>query len=69
MNEFNRIDLETRPFDVHMGLARVRVEARTPEEAVQAAREAFCREMPRMWDVIWQLTDDRFAVQPAAKAA
>ena len=52
-----------------MGLARVRVEARTPEEAVQAAREAFCREMPRMWDIIWPLTAERFVVQPAAKAA
>jgi hypothetical protein len=69
MNEFNRIDYETKPFDVHIGLARVRVEARTPEEAINAAREAFCREMPRMWDVIWKLTAERFVVQPAAKAA
>jgi hypothetical protein len=69
MNEFNRIDPDTKIFEVQVGLARVRVEAHSPEEAIHAARQAFCREMPRMWDVIQRLAADRFIVQPALKVA
>jgi hypothetical protein len=69
MNEFNRIDPDTKTFEVHVGLARVRVEAHSPDEAIQIARQAFCREMPRMWDILNSLADERFVVQPVLKAA
>jgi hypothetical protein len=69
MNEFNQVDPDTKTFEVHVGLARVRVEARSQEEAVHAARQAFYREMPRMWDVIQNLAAERFIVQPALKVA
>ncbi len=69
MNEFNRIDLEQETYEVYVGLARVRVEAKSHDEAIAAAKQAFCREMPRLWDVICGLAPQRFVVQPAAKAA
>jgi hypothetical protein len=69
MNEFNRIDPNTKTFEVQVGLARVRVEAHSPDEAIQIARQAFCREMPRMWDILHGLADERFVVQPAVKVA
>ena len=69
MNEFNRINAETTAYDVNVGFARVRVEAESPDAAIDVARQALCREMPRMWDVIWKLAAQRFVVLPAAKAA
>lgn len=52
-----------RKFDVRVGHAVVTVEARDEVEAVSAARERLCQELPRMWDVISQLEVARFEVE------
>ena len=50
-------------FDVHVGHAHVRVRANDVGEAIRVARRQLCEDLPRMWDVISQLPDERFKVQ------
>ena len=49
-------------YSVQVGFASVTVEGQTHSDAIQAARRQLCLEMPRMWDVIQNLEDDRFQV-------
>ena len=49
-------------YDVIVGHARVRVTGASRTEAVEEARRRLCVEMPRMWDVIQSLGEDRFCV-------
>ena len=50
-------------FEVRVGHVRVTVAAESREDAVIAARRRFCDEMPRMWDVIQTLADEKFEVE------
>ena len=66
MNEQNGLPpLES--YDVRIGFARVRVEGRSPDEALYQARRQLCLELPRMWDVISTMSDQRFIVERASK--
>jgi hypothetical protein len=47
-------------YQVSVGHFTVKVEGRTKEEAITAARRQLCRELPRMWDVIQSLETSRF---------
>ena len=61
----NSMDLDSQPtfsYRVRLGHNEVRVEGRSVGEAIQHARRRFCQEMPRLWDVIHKLDDDRFLV-------
>jgi hypothetical protein len=49
-------------YRVRLGHAEVRVEGHSPHEAIQLARRQLCRELPRLWDVIQRLEDNRFHV-------
>jgi hypothetical protein len=50
-------------FRVTVGHVSVLVQAGSPTEAVGNARRQMCAEMPRLWDVIAQLEEDRFRVE------
>ena len=48
---------------VKTGLMQVVVEAESAEDAVETARDQLCLELPRLWDVIRDLPNDRFVVE------
>lgn len=50
-------------FEIRVGHARVTVEARTQQEALAAGRRRLAEDMPRMWDKIYELADERFEVE------
>jgi hypothetical protein len=50
-------------FEVRVGHARVTVEAETREQALVAARRQLAEEMPRMWDKIYSLEENRFEIE------
>ena len=49
-------------YRVELGHSAVTVESTSPAEAIRAARAKFSLDMPRLWDVIQRLTDDKFQV-------
>ena len=57
---------EKQRFEVTVGHKTVTVECATKDEAVEMARRQMCLELPRMWDVIHSLEDERFQVSRAA---
>jgi hypothetical protein len=63
MIDLNRSRLPSQ-FEVTVGFARVTVTGVTREDAIQQARRALCREMPRLYDVIRNLDPSRFQVIP-----
>lgn len=52
-------------YSVRVGFAMVTVEGASRAEIIQAARRQLCLEMPRMWDVIQGLGEERFQVKDA----
>jgi hypothetical protein len=62
MNEQNGLP-QAHAYDVQVGFARVRVEGDTPAEAIRNARRQLCLELPRMYDVISTMADQRFVVE------
>ena len=53
---------ELNHYRVRLGHSEVRVDGLSASDAIRNARRRFCQEMPRLWDVIHQLQDDRFQV-------
>lgn len=53
-------------WQVQLGHFEVTVLAASEAEAVAAARRQFCRELPRLWDVIRELPAERFRIQRAS---
>lgn len=53
-------------YEVCVGHFTVKVEGRSKEDAIIAARKRLCRELPRMWDVIQSLEHERFQVNGPA---
>ncbi len=53
-----------RKFRVRVGLASVQVIAADVCEAIRSARESLCRDMPRLFDVIADLDEAHFCVEP-----
>jgi hypothetical protein len=53
-------------FLVRVGHWEVRLKARDGEEAIRFARLQMARELPRLYDVIRELTASRFQVEAAA---
>ena len=51
---------------VRVGHWEVRLKARDGEEAIRFARLQMARELPRLYDVIRELTTARFTVEAAA---
>lgn len=49
-------------YDVQIGLTHVQVPGRSREEAIHEARRKLCSDMPRMWDLIAAMQEDRFVV-------
>jgi len=49
-------------YRVCVGHTEVSVRCRGREEAVRLARSKLSAELPRLYDVIWHLTADRFRV-------
>jgi hypothetical protein len=68
MNGENRLG-SGREFEVWVGHARVRVTGHSSGDAIRAARERLCLEMPRMWDVIQAIEPQRFIVRPQEEPA
>ena len=50
-------------YEVRVGHARVRVRGASLDEAIQAARNKLCMDLPRMWDVIQSLEMERFEIK------
>lgn len=63
MNE-RFVELPLRPFRVEIGHAAVNVVCATPDEAIRLARRRLSEEMPRLWDVIHHIGDNKFRVEP-----
>ena len=55
-----------RKFRVNVGHNQVVVEGQDRREAIQIARTRLSLEMPRLWDVIFRMEDERFHVEEAA---
>jgi hypothetical protein len=55
-----------KSYRVRVGHWEVSLKAHTAEEAIQLARSAMARELPRLYDVIRSLTANRFQVEAAA---
>jgi hypothetical protein len=53
-------------FLVRVGHWEARLKARDGEEAIRLARLQMARELPRLYDVIRELTASRFQVEAAA---
>jgi hypothetical protein len=51
---------------VRVGHWEVRIKARDAEDAIRVARLQMARELPRLYDVIRELTVSRFRVEAAA---
>lgn len=51
-----------RFYRVRLGHAEVRVQGESAQDAVRHARRQLCRDLPRLWDVIQSLDDNRFQV-------
>ncbi len=51
-------------FDIKVGHLRLTVEGESRDEALRLAREQLCTQMPRLWDVITTMSDDRFEISP-----
>ena len=62
MIDMNRNQFPDR-YEVRVGLARVQVEGRSPNEAVEQARRKLSLDMPRLYDVIYGLAQERFEVE------
>jgi hypothetical protein len=60
--QINHPNPAKRIYRVDLGHSHVLVESHSPEEAIRAARAKFSLDMPRLWDVIQKLTDDKFQV-------
>ena len=55
-----------RTYRVAVGHSEVVVEAKSPREAIRLARRELAQELPRFYDVISSLEEDRFKVDHAA---
>lgn len=56
---------QLQTYRIRVGHYEVRVEAHDQEEAVALARRQMAHELPRLYDVIRNLTTTRFQVEPA----
>ena len=56
---------QPRAYRVKVGHAEVTVYARSRTEAIQRGRMQLSIEIPRMWDVIQNIDDSKFRVDPA----
>jgi len=52
------------PYEVTVGFSSVQVTGRNREEAIEEARRELGRQLPRLYDVIRGLADNRFRVEP-----
>ena len=60
---------ENRPlktYRIRVGHWEIRVKARDDDEAIALARRHMARELPRLYDLIRNLTANRFHVEAAA---
>jgi len=55
-----------KAFRVRVGHWEIQLKAHDAEEAIQLARRALARELPRLYDVIRALTANQFQVEAAA---
>jgi len=55
-----------KTFRIRVGHWEIRLKARDAEEAIALARRQMARELPRLYDVIRNLTTNRFQVEAAA---
>jgi hypothetical protein len=55
-----------KTFRVRVGYWEIQLKAHDAEEAINLARRAMARELPRLYDVIRALTANRFQVEAAA---
>ncbi|MCI0334099.1 MAG: hypothetical protein L0228_12850 [Planctomycetes bacterium] len=55
-----------KTYRIRVGHWEIRLKARDANEAIALARRQMARELPRLYDVIRDLTATRFQVEPAA---
>lgn len=57
---------DQRSFRVRTGLHERIVEAATPAAAIRRFRQLLHRELPRLWDLIEQIPEDRISIHEIA---
>jgi hypothetical protein len=55
-----------KTYRIRVGHYEIRLKAHDAEEAITLARRQMARELPRLYDIIKDLTTNRFQVEPAA---
>ena len=55
-----------KTYCIRLGHYEIRVKAHDADEAISLARRQMARELPRLYDIIQNLTASRFQVEPAA---
>ncbi len=55
--------LQTQLFRVQLGNLQLLIQSASEQEALRAAREQWRVEFPRLWDIISELPDQRFAIE------
>jgi hypothetical protein len=64
--EMNNNHQPRKSYYVRVGHWEIRVTARDADEAVAIARRQLARDLPRLYDIIRNLTANRFRVEAAA---
>jgi hypothetical protein len=57
---------QRKAYRIRVGHWEIRVNAQSADEAIALARRQMARELPRLYDVIKNLTPTRFQVEAAA---
>jgi hypothetical protein len=60
--EREQLASDKRMYKVDVGHNSVIVESSSPEGAIRAARTLLSQQLPRLWDVIQQLSPEKFQV-------
>ena len=60
----NRKNANSQQYKVTVGFAQVTVDARNRSEALSVARRKLSQDVPRLWDVIFNMDAHRFQVDP-----
>jgi hypothetical protein len=55
-----------KTYRIRVGHYEIRIKAHDTDEAIALARRQMARELPRLYDIIKNLTTTRFQVEPAA---
>lgn len=59
-------ETQQHQYQVKLGHSEILVRGRDEVEALRCARKQFGAELPRLWDVIYQLSETQFEIRKVA---